>query len=272
VEAGREARRLVLEGNRVVGVEHFGRDGNTGIDLAPAVFGNAAPNRLAEMLPADKRERFRARYARRRPSIALWTISLGLNRPAQSFGVHHYSTSVLPAWMARLADIKQSAAIMAEPEGDRLPPYLLVDYGRIDSGLNEAGLRLASLCGVDRVENWSGLTQQEKRTQKEQWMDRLIADLDRQFPGIAAAIVHREMATAETMQHYLNTPGGAVYGFAPEGSGPIHIAPGTAIDGLWLASAYTFAGGYTGATVGGAMAARAAMTAANVRAKAPHAS
>jgi all-trans-retinol 13,14-reductase len=77
------------------------------------------------------------------------------------------------------------------------------------------------------------------------------------------------MATAETMQHYLNTPGGAVYGFAPEGSGPIHIA---AIDGLWLASAYTFAGGYTGAMVGGAMAARAAITAANVRAKAPHAS
>jgi hypothetical protein len=79
------------------------------------------------MLPADKRERFRVRYARRRPSIALRTISLGLNRPAQSFGVHHYSTSVLPAWMAWLADIKQIAAIMAEPEGNRLPPYLLVD-------------------------------------------------------------------------------------------------------------------------------------------------
>jgi all-trans-retinol 13,14-reductase len=147
-----------------------------------------------------------------------------------------------------------------------------ISSSTIDSGLNETGLRLASLCGVDRVENWSGLTQQEKRTQEEQWMDRLIADLDRQFPGFAAAIVHREMATAETMQHYLNTPGGAVYGFAPEDSWPINIAPDTAIDGLWLASAYTFAGGYTGAMVGGAMAARAAITAANVRAKAPHAS
>ena len=47
---------------------------------------------------------------------------------------------------------------------------------------------------------------------------RLVADLDRHFSGLAGAVVHREMATAETMQHYLNTPDGAVYGFAPVGT------------------------------------------------------
>ena len=57
-------------------------------------------------------------------------------------------------------------------------------------------------------------------------MDRLIADLDREFPGFATTVVHREMATAETMQHYLNTPHGAVYGFAPETLG---FAPRTTI-------------------------------------------
>jgi all-trans-retinol 13,14-reductase len=138
--------------------------------------------------------------------------------------------------------------------------------------LNEAGLRLASVCGVDRVENWSGLTQQEKRTQKELWMDRLTADLDRQFPASPPPLFIARWQRPRPCSTISIPPGGAVYGFAPEGSGPIHIAPGTAIDGLWLASAYTFAGGYTGAMVGGAMAARAAITAANVRAKAPHAS
>ena len=53
------------------------------------------------------------------------------------------------------------------------------------------------------------------------------------------------MATAETMSRYLNTPGGAVYGFAPEGTlgQTIRPDPRTTIGGLWLASAYTFGGG-----------------------------
>ena len=67
-------------------------------------------------------------------------------------------------------------------------------------------------------------------------MDRLIADLDREFPGIAGAVVHREMATADTLAHYLNTPGGAVYGFAPEGSLADVFSFTPRIDGLWLAS------------------------------------
>ena len=71
------------------------------------------------------------------------------------------------------------------------------------------------------------------------------------------------MATAETLAHYLNTPDGAVYGFAPEreGSNPLGMTARTAIKGLWLASAYVFGGGFTGAMIGGATAARAAIRA-----------
>ena len=86
-------------------------------------------------------------------------------------------------------------------------------------------------------------------------MDRLIAHLDAAFPGFAAAVVQREMSTAATMRHVLNTPEGAVYGFAPEQSG---AGPRTAIQGLYLASAWTMGGGYTGAMLGGAAAVREA--------------
>jgi phytoene dehydrogenase-like protein len=91
-------------------------------------------------------------------------------------------------------------------------------------------------------------------------MDRIVADLDRQFPGIAGAIVHREMSTSETFQQYLNTPGGSLYGFAPESRGFMPLAA-TAISGLYLASAFTGGGGFTGAILGGGWAARAAMQA-----------
>ena len=84
-------------------------------------------------------------------------------------------------------------------------PYVFVDYTRVDSGLNKTAPFLGTLCGVDRIDNWAGLGAEEKRARKERWMDRLIADLDREFPGFASTVVHREMATAETMQHYLNS-------------------------------------------------------------------
>lgn len=99
-------------------------------------------------------------------------------------------------------------------------------------------------------------------------MDRLIAALDQEFPGTAAAVVHREMVTARTMQRYLNTPGGAVYGFAPVRPSLarlLHPAR-TPVPGLWLASAFTTGGGFTGAMMGGAAAAMAAIRTSAARA------
>ena len=73
------------------------------------------------------------------------------------------------------------------------------------------------------------------------------------------------METARSMHAHLNTPGGAIYGFAappPDGfpNGP-PINAATPVPGLWLASAYTGFGGFTGAMGGGIAAARAAMKA-----------
>ena len=264
VEAGREVDTLLLDRVGVIGVRHRTRGGDDVMfDDAPVVFGNAAPHRLAEMLPKAAREHFFKPYSRRPLSISLWTLSIGLRRPAREFGVGHYSTFILPAWMKALSGLRESAAVMAEPDGGRIPAYAFVDYHQIDSGLNESGPYLGSFCGIDRLENWAGLNVQQKSERKERWMERLIADLDREFPGIAGAVVHREMATAETLAHYLNTPDGAVYGFAPEGglAEVFSFTPRTSVGGLWLASAYTFGGGFTGAMLGGAEAARQALKA-----------
>jgi all-trans-retinol 13,14-reductase len=259
VETGREVSALVMGGECVIGVAHYGRGHrDSRVDYAPVILGNAAPARLAEMLPEDHRAAFLAPYAARRPSISLWTVSLGLSRPPATFGVDSYSTFILPPWLRTLGALREASGILGEAPGARLPPYVFVDYNRIDSGLNQAGPYLGSLCGTDRIENWRELSAEAKQARKTAWMDRLIADLDREFPGIAGAVIHREIATAETMAHYLNTPDGAVYGFAPEREGvnPLRMTATTSIKGLWLASAYVFGGGFTGAMVGGAVAAR----------------
>jgi all-trans-retinol 13,14-reductase len=258
VEAGREVETILLDGDRARGVRHRAPDTDDVREvLAPVVFGNAAPTALAAMLPEDMRLIFMSRYQNLRPSISLWSISLGLARHSREFGVRHYSTSVLPRWLTTLSSFREAAAVPGE-NSDRIMPYGFVAYDQIDSGLNTQGPYLAALVGVDRIENWAGLDVEAKRERKARWMDRLVADLDRQFPGIAGAIVHREMSTPETFQQYLNTPGGALYGFAPASRGLMPLAA-TAIGGLYLASAFTGGGGFTGAILGGGWAVRAAM-------------
>ncbi len=74
------------------------------------------------------------------------------------------------------------------------------------------------------------------------------------------------MATAATMAHYLNTPEGAVYGFAqvpPHGIPTVGTPRGveTTVPGLWLASTFGGFGGFSGAMLSGMLAARAALNA-----------
>jgi all-trans-retinol 13,14-reductase len=69
---------------------------------------------------------------------------------------------------------------------------------------------------------------------------------------------------ARSMHNFLNTPGGAVYGFAPlpfeRGiwAGPPR-SPKTPVRGVYLASSFAESGGFTGAMKSGADAARMAM-------------
>jgi phytoene dehydrogenase-like protein len=152
----------------------------------------------------------------------------------------------------------------ADP-GSRMPVFVLVDYSVLDTGLNPSPPYLCSFTGVDRLENWSELSNDQYQARRERWMDALIAAADREFPGFAGAVAQREMATALTMHRELRTPGGAVYGFAP--AVPPHGMPRfpsaqTSVPGLWLASAFLFGGGFGGAMMSGAVAARRALASA----------
>jgi phytoene dehydrogenase-like protein len=262
LESGREADEILLDDGRVKGVGHHGRHGgDRRIDEARVVLGNAAPQVLASMLPEQRRRMFLAPYAERSLSVSLWTVSLGLNRPARDFGVGSYSTFIIPDWMQSFSEMREMAAVMGQEPAARMPLYVFVDFHQIDSGLNEGPPYLVSFCGSDRLDNWTALEPAVRKARKEAWTRALIDDIDRHFPGIAGAVVHHEMSNAETMHDYLNTPGGAVYGFSPDIDAPGAFPPGprTAVEGLWLSSAFTMAGGFTGAMLGGARAATEAM-------------
>jgi phytoene dehydrogenase-like protein len=96
------------------------------------------------------------------------------------------------------------------------------------------------------------------------WLDAFQAALDRDYPGSNAAVVERMFLNARSMHNFVNTPAGATYGFAPL---PFERGiwagqprtPRTPLPGVYPASSFAGSGGFTGAIMGGADAARMAM-------------
>lgn len=264
--AGQTAIEILLgEQGEASGVRYQPRAGGEDtVAHAPVVFANASPHALENMLPAVERDSFMAPYRGKPLSTSLFSITLGLNRRPSELGVSAYSTMIIPEWMERLSDFKHCAGLLADMPSGRLPVLGVCDYSHIDSGLIGGELFPVSVAGVDRLTNWEGLCEDDYHNKKNAWLDAVLERLDAEWPGFADAVVQREFATARTMRDFLNTPGGAIYGFAPNVpersllSGPPRT-PETSIKGLWLASSFAGAGGFSGAMYSGGAAAKAAL-------------
>ena len=205
-------------------------------------------------------ERFWAPYAGRRLSISLFSLTFGLSSRPFEIGLKSYSTILLPQWMKRLADHRRCGELMAQMPGEDMPLMVIVDYSAIDSGLGGPPFPV-SVVGVDRTANWAGLDGAAYDAKRNSWRDAILGAIDREFPGFAAKVVASLFSTATTVSTYLNAPEGAIYGFAPmPPSTPIwkgpERSPNTAIPGLYLASSYAGNGGFTGAILAGAAAAK----------------
>lgn len=259
VEPRRRVTRIALNGGRVSAVEHEGVDGDDGArDDTPVVLANTAPHNLVGMLPDGEGRAVAGHYGHRPLSLALWSIGVGFDRPPSEFGVRSYSTWIFPDWFRSLSDLERSPDLLkADPDG-RLPHFIIADYSRFDSGL-PAPPYTASINGLDRIDVWEGLTPEQERDRRERWTERVLRELDRHFPGLAASVVHAEMTTSRSAARYLGTPKGVIYGFAPHTPRRHFFRPRTPVEGLYLASAWTGFGGYSGSIVGGAQAARAAL-------------
>ncbi len=247
----RTASALGLDSNgRIASITHTAKDGSDPQTVeTTCVVGNAAPETLTALLPEPGRAKLHAAYGNRRRSISLFMLTLGLSKPPRVFGVSGYSTQLLPDWMTALSDYAQATALMAEEPGERMPPLAIVDYTAIDSAL-PAPPHVLSVVGPDLLSNWAGGDQDSYRAKRARWQDAIVAHLDRHYPGLAQSVTASTFNTALSVQQYLGAPQGAVYGFAPTPPRSLFSAPkrtpATPIPGLYLASAYTGFGGYTG--------------------------
>ena len=260
---GRSVDNILLEDGRAVGVTHT--DADTEEDSrevrSPVIFGNASPLVLGKMLPEATGD-FMARYEHVPLSISLWQLYIILDRTTESLCVPGYSTFVYPQEGSLLRDTRNHVAILGEPPAGKIPLYVIVDYGRIDSGICGDSKYVVAVCGLDHISNWKDLSGEEYAARKTAWQDAIIDDADKHYPGFKKSVLHCEMATAKTMKRFLNAPDGAVYGFSqePAHAGRFRPTAKTSVDGLFLASGYAMpGGGFTGAMLAGQSAYRSAV-------------
>jgi len=272
VRLGRDATAIVSdEFGRAAWVRHVDAKsrGDEEALRAQVVLANCAPSVVADMLDEPAKGAFAAAYRGRPLSTSLFTAHFGLKVAPSKFGLTHYGQIVLPAWMRALDETPLSAKALAADPGERLPIYGIANYSAIDSGLAEGGPALVTAVGLDRLDNWAGLTREQEKARRERWLDCFQAALDRDYPGFASAVAERQFLNARSMRGFLNTPEGAVYGFAPSPPHSLWVGPWrgprTPIPNLFLASAFGGGGGFTGAMMTGAEAAE--MAASQLRAR-----
>ena len=208
---------------------------------ARVVLAAPAPQAIAGMLPEEAALRFQAAFKGRAASTSLFSAHFGLKVNPAQFGLKDYSTILLPSWMTSLSDYPRSSTLLGANPNGKLPMLTIANYGAIASGLDDSGgPTLVSVVGVDEISNWRGLSKEDEAARRNAWLDAILGELQRHYPGFAGAVGKKCMSAA-SMERYLGTPGGAIAGFDPiPPTGPVWKGmprtPKTPIDGLFLAS------------------------------------
>jgi all-trans-retinol 13,14-reductase len=233
---------------------------------AGVVLANCSPDAISQLLPEEARSRFAGAFTGRAPSTSLFSAHFGLKVNPAQFGLKAYSVVLLPSWMRALRDYPQFAALLGARPSGKMPVLGVENYGAIEPGLDDEGPILVTVAGIDSISNWRGLPKEEEAARREAWLDAILGELERHYPGFAGAVTEKAFMNAGAMERYLGTPGGAVYGFDPvPPKTPIWAgmpySPRTPVKGLFLASSFGGSGGYSGAIASGAQAAELAMAA-----------
>lgn len=246
-------------------VRHVNRKSGEGEERigARVVLANCAPTVAADLLPEGPRTAMERAFGARDLSTSLFCAHFGLSEKPSKVGLGNYSTIVLPDGLTRFDQYGASAALLGDAPKGELPVLGLANFGSIDSGLWETPPVLLSVLGLDRIDNWRGLARDAARDRRERWLDAITSKLEGDYPGFSQLVLERSLLTAQSMQSYLNTPDGAVYGFAPlPPTEPIWSGfprtPHTPVRGLYLASAFGGEHGFNGAMLSGAEAAKLA--------------
>jgi phytoene dehydrogenase-like protein len=164
---------------------------------------NISPQQTYAMAGVAYHEKFET-------SESLLSIYIGFHTNLKSvYGKRPYSNFMLKT-VKNLDELHESLHQKRSKRG-----FVFVDYSQIDAQLCPPEKSFGALCATDYVSDWEALSPQQYEAQKAQLLESFLDELERHYPHIREYIEFAEVGTAKTMQRYLKTPNGTVYGFAP---------------------------------------------------------
>lgn len=174
----------------------------------------------------------------RRMGTSAFIIYMGLDCRPEDVGVTVASSFIYD-------DIDEDAIYkrmetMDAPLGGMLTCYNLEDPSAAPPGKSQIVL----VC-LQYGEVWKDVKPEDYAKTKYAFAEKLIGVIEKVHPNLRQHIEEIEVGTPLTMMRYLNTPGGAIYGFKQTAEDSLLLRERVeGVPGLYLASAWTTMGGF----------------------------
>lgn len=244
------AEKILVEDGRVVGVETEHGD----VIHTKAVVSNASSiDTYVELIGEEHvpEEQFKE-LAGQTLSTSSLTVYVGLDCEPQEVGITDTTNFIISE-----SDTDKQFAGMRRL--DTRDDYMLLScYNYDDPSASPPGTSQISIVDIKYAEPWLTLSPSEYHQVKFAAAEGILQRVEQVFPGFRSHIEELEVATPLTHMRYLNTPGGAIYGFDQYAKNSnFFISPTSPIKGLALAGAWSGPGGFQPSLMSGGSAARA---------------
>ncbi|MGE5370596.1 MAG: phytoene desaturase family protein [Solirubrobacterales bacterium] len=244
------AKKILIEDGRIVGVETEYGD----VIETRAVVSNASSlDTYVELIGEEHipEDQFKV-FAGQTVGPSSLTLYVGLDCPPEEVGINEATN-----FIGDTVDMeKQFAATRRiDTKDDAL---LLSCYNLVDPDASPPGTSQIAIVDLQYAEPWLAVPPSDYHRTKFECAETLLQRVEQVFPGFRSHIEEIEVATPLTHMRYLNTPGGAIYGFDQYAKDSnLFISQAAPVKGLALAGAWAGAGGFQPSLMSGGTAAKA---------------
>ncbi len=217
-----------------------------------AVISNASPILIFnELLDTPAPQKIQQDFKSRRMGTSAFVIYLGLDCTPEHLNINAPST-----FISSTMDWGQTYANMQS--FDSPVSGMVTCYNYDDPDAAPMGKSQVVLVCLQYADVWDKVKPEDYAATKYRFADELIDLIEQVYPNLRQHIEEVEVATPLTMMRYLNTPGGAIYGFrqTPEDSSLIRERLNH-IQGLYFAGSWTSMGGFQPTYMAGVSTAKA---------------
>lgn len=189
----------------------------------------------------------------RRLGTSAFVLYLGLDCTPEEIGITAASNFIID-------DRDEEVAFETMKSINDPTHTMLTCYNHDDPSFAPPGKTALSLLCLQYSPAWEDLPVEDYAQAKYDFADKLIDHAERVFPNIRENIEEVEVATPLTMMRYLNTPGGAIYGFQQNTQDAVMFRERIdAISGLHMAGCWNGMGGFQPTYMVGESTARAVL-------------